>query len=452
MHQVRKPHVVYSSMYFLICSLVAFSINDDMEILLYLAQLNWIISICNKMEIDVYMWISHERFWSVKDGINPTQHAYKYSEMLLRNHRNTHIQFALPFPFSGTPPQPVSCIDNTMLLYLTMMALCVALHSRTAQTVSTEAPFDGLVPQSLEPNIEFMRLFKLSIPVLDNSSFVRYSNLTKILMTWCAVAYVKDGTFDTLWRLQYVYFMYNEIIEFPENFGLASKSIVEMNLWDAFSLRNLPPFYFRNFSKLVKLKLGYNDWTPFDPSILPVSLNSINLNYASWLTTFPNFTGWTPNLKGISIEGNIIPDIPQENIQTMTITYINIGRNRLTSIPDYTAYSHIKVLLLHNNRLTTIPDFYNTTLKQLKLANNPLVCDNSLCWIRMWPWMFDTSLLLDTPTCASPANAAGKPLMTIRPIHMECFNGKLVLQLGQQALLSWLNMILCNDYAIPLAY
>ena len=313
------------------------------------------------------------------------------------------------------------------MLCVTVLAIGITILPCAAQTAPTEAQFDGLVPQSLDPNTEILDLISLPIPVLDNSSFARYSNLAKIRMKGCSVTYVKNGTFNTLWRLQYVSFMYNKIIEFPEDFGLASQSLVEMQLWGAFSLRTLSPFYFRNFSKLTKLYLGNNDWTPFDPSILPASLKSINLNYASWLNAYPNFTGWTPHLKIISLEGNVIPEIPKENIRLMNITYINIGSNRLTSIPDHPVYPYIGTLLLNRNRLTTIPDLYNTTLKQLKLAKNPLVCDYALCWIRMWPWMFDTPLLADTPTCASPADADGTPLMEVRPVQMECFNGKLIL-------------------------
>ena len=256
----------------------------------------------------------------------------------------------------------------------------------TQQPGPTKAPFDGLVPQDRDPNTEILNLNTLPIPTIDNTSFTRYRNMSELHMWLCSVVYVKSGTFDTLWRLQYVSFQNNDIIEFPEDFGLATKSLVEVQFWAAFSLRSLPPLYFRNFTKLHKLNIGSNDWTPFDPSILPISSSSVNLNYAYWLPTFPNFTGWTPNLKGLSIEGNVIPGIPQENIQNMNITYINIGVNRLTSIPDYYAYPYIEKLLLHNNRLTTIPDFYNTTLTQLKLSGNPLVCDRALCWIRMWPW------------------------------------------------------------------
>ena len=269
-----------------------------------------------------------------------------------------------------------------MLLCLTVFFLGVtALRCAAQQTQPTEAPFDGLVPQDLDASTEHLVFYMLPIPVLDNTSFVRYTNVITINMRGCETTNVKSGTFDTLWRLRVLKFVYNHIIEFPENFGWASQSLVEMNLWSAFSLRTLPPFYFRNFPNLTKLNLGFNDWTPFDTSILPVSLTSINLKYAFGLSTFPNFTGWTPNLKVINIAGNGIPEIPQDNIRNVKITYLNIYRNHLTSIPDYTAYPYIQVLLLHDNSLTTIPDFYNTTLTQLSLSNNPLVCDIIPCFV-----------------------------------------------------------------------
>ena len=343
------------------------------------------------------------------------------------------------FLFSGTPAHYPFQTYFAMLLCVSVFALSITvLPCATQQAEHKETPFDGLVTQDQDPNTEHLTFYKLPIPVLDNTSFVRYPNVITIHMRACSVTYVKSGTFDTLWRLHVVKFEYNQIIEFPENFGLASQSLVEMKLWGAFSLRTLPPFYFRNFPKLTKLNLGNNDWTPFDTSILPASLTNINLKYSFRLPTFPNFTSWTPDLKLISIAGNIIPEIPQDNIRNMKITYLNIHSNRLTSIPDYTRYPYIEVLLLHDNRLTTIPDFYNTTLTQLSLSNNPLVCDNTLCWIRMWPWMFNTPLLTDAPTCASPTRATGTPLMENRPIHMECFSGKIAVYHHK--------MVYCHEY------
>ena len=75
----------------------------------------------------------------------------------------------------------------------------------------------------------------------------------------------------------------------------------------------------------------------------------------------------------------------------------------------------------------------------LKIANNPLICDYGLCWIRMWPWMFDTQLLADTATCASPSGVAGKPLThwgRMTQINIGSVNG---LSPGRRQAIIWTN-------------
>ena len=335
-----------------------------------------------------------------------------------------------------------------MILCVTALNLGILPILCTAQQSElTDAPFDGLVPENRDPNSEILSLTGLTIPLLDNTSFVRYSVVVEIHMVGCSVTSVKSGTFDTLWRLQFVDFRYNNFKEFPVNFGLASQSLVEINLWRAFALRLPQPLYFRNFLKLNMMNLGFNHWKPFDPTILPTALTIINLNFAR-LNIFPNFTNWTPNLREINIVGNTISEIPRKNIQNMNITHIKISANRLMSIPDYTAYPYIINLLLRENRLTSIPDFYNTTLKRLEIANNPLICDYALCWIRMWPWMFDTLVLADTATCASPSGVAGKPLMEVRPVHMKCHDGKPVVYLLPNISFLGITMVWCYGYTI----
>ena len=259
--------------------------------------------------------------------------------------------------------------------------------------------------------------------MIDHTSFARYQTMTTLSMLACSLVYVKNGTFDLLWNLNYINFMYNKIIEFPENFGLASGSITKLQFWDAFNLRTLPPFYFRNFTKLTYLNIGHNSWSPFDRSILPKSLTSINLNYAR-LPKFPNFTGWTPVLNEISIPGNRIQILPAENLQNVNVTVIYLGYNRLNSIPEHSAYPYIEKLYLKNNKLTSLPDFFNTTLHTLSLSSNPLICNLTLCWLRMRPWFFDTTILTDVPTCAYPDSAKDMPLMEVNPAIMGCYNGK----------------------------
>ena len=275
----------------------------------------------------------------------------------------------------------------------------------------------------MDPNTEVLNLKGTPIPVIDNTSFIRYLNLTDLIMPGCSLVHVQNGTFNWLWKIKHINMMFNKIIEFPDNFGMASKSITHLNFWCAFKLQTLPPFYFRNFTNLSWVNVGCNKWKPFDPSILPGSLTSINLNYMYRTYVFPNFTRWTPNLNGITIRGVRMRELPAENIRNMNFTKIVVAENQLSTIPERAAYPYIEIFKLHKNRLASLPDLFNTRLKQISLSENPLRCDQALCWLLMWPWMSDTNILTDSPICASPDTETGKPLMEVRPISMKCYNG-----------------------------
>ena len=152
-------------------------------------------------------------------------------------------------------------------------------HRCILSSISCCRLIDGLVPQNRDPYTNVLNLNWLTIPMIDHSSFVRYKNISKLKMHMCSMVYVKNGTFNLLWKLENIDLSYNNIIEFPENFGLASDSINKLNLWRSLKYMLVTwLLFFRNFSKLTHLNLGKIDVTPFDSSILPISLTSIILN------------------------------------------------------------------------------------------------------------------------------------------------------------------------------
>ena len=66
---------------------------------------------------------------------------------------------------------------------------------------------------------------------------------------------------------------------------------------------------------------------------------------------------------------------------------------------------------------------YDLPLISLTMADNPLVCDKALCWVRMWPWMKASLVSLDEPVCAVPNEVSGVKLMEVDPTFTECFQG-----------------------------
>ena len=326
------------------------------------------------------------------------------------------------FVFNDSKSSPPFQIDmGDTISKLTMMLKLSAYYIMCILVIPC---LSGVVPQDKDPNTKLLSLSKEPIPLNHSTSFVRYTNLGTLYMIKCSLVYVKDGTFDLLGKLEHINFQDYKIIEFPVSFGLASGSLTELQFWAAFDRDSIPTLNFRSCSKLAELILGYNDITSLDPSTLPPNLMTINQNYQAGFSIFPNITGWTPKLNIIGLNGNDIQHTPAENIRNVNVTELHLESNDLTSIPEYTAYPNITTLRVRNNQLTTLPDFFNTTLKQLQISQNPLRCDQALCWIRMSPWVFDTTILMDAPTCASPTAEDGKLLMDVNPVTMECYRGR----------------------------
>ena len=154
--------------------------------------------------------------------------------------------------------------------------------------------------------------------------------------------------------------------------------------------------------KLEYLSIGCVDFPEnFNAAILPANLRRINLQHAK-LTQFPEFVRYTPNIEEISVAKNSIAEISSKHLSGL---------------------SALKDIKLEENELSTIPDLYYLPLTDLTLSKNPLVCNQSLCWIRMWPWAKVTSLNTDDITCEIVDAEQSVLLTNVNPITLGCHYG-----------------------------
>ena len=104
----------------------------------------------------------------------------------------------------------------------------------------------------------------------------------------------------------------NKISHFPLSFGTPTQSLVEVNLWNAYSNKVRPSILYPFFSEFINLKtlnLGENGHHHFNASLLPVNLTKINLGFAH-LIEFPDFISHAPNLKSLNMYSNLLRKIP----------------------------------------------------------------------------------------------------------------------------------------------
>ena len=237
------------------------------------------------------------------------------------------------------------------------------------------------VPQNISIQATYLHLGGNKISRITNMSFVLFKELTMLKLSGNGLTHIENGTFDHNAKLEKIYAKSNNIRQLPHSFGSAATRLRILDLWCA--LRDLP-IGSMNFTEMIRLKWlnieCRNLHGVFHVSRLPRELETIGLYFAR-LTQFPDFARYTPSIAKIMVSGNRITEVPSEHIvESSTLKQVN----------------------LVSNRLSTVPDFYHLPLRGLPVSRNPIVCDQSLCWIHMWPWMKTPANIDRNIKCATP--------------------------------------------------
>ena len=304
------------------------------------------------------------------------------------------------------------------MLFISVIA-CVEAKSYDAASNLTAIP-----PEVVEGD-PYLQIWDNAIERIPRGAFITYSNLRYLELINLGLRYIEEGAFNGLDKLEKIYSQYNEIIELPTDFGPPTKSLVDITWWNNLPSHTVLTFpYFLAFKNLTHLNIGGNYLSTFQSSLIPHTLIYINLGY-SMLSIFPNFATYAPMLEEIGVYKCQMHLMLIENVTGLTeVKKLYLGSNKLTTIPNISFMDKLEVLSLHDNQLSSVPDFNDLPFTELTLADNPLVCDMALCWIRMWPWMKTSSIPSDEPVCAGPDEVAGMKLMDVDPTFLECFSGK----------------------------
>ena len=262
---------------------------------------------------------------------------------------------------------------------------------------------------------------------INTNSFALYPNLELLGLRNNSIETVAENAFNGLNQLRYLSLETNNIQKLPNSPGFPFQSLEWCILWNALKddvTHSYEEPYFSAFTSLKTLDLGSNEQgSNFNTSILPGTLTYFRLT-SSQISKFPDFSH-LGSLETLKIDKNNLAHIPLENVKTLSkLRELDIQLNVLTYIADISFMTELDILRINSNQLNTIPDLYDTDFTFLEIADNPLECNQSLCWIRMWPWM-KTPVLQDNPICASPSAIQGIALMDLPPTYLQCYNGKL---------------------------
>ena len=313
---------------------------------------------------------------------------------------------------------------SASILLLGMVMSAIIVRSRSARYFSGSNLTS--IPQEASPGDQLLYIRDNTIRRIPVDAFVSYSKLRRLIFIGVGLQYIENDAFrrqDKLEILSIIDSCRNLLL--PPDFGPPTKSLIRIILWGTLSRNNAIAYpYFEAFEKLESLNIGGN-YLKVPDHFLP---NNLTVFYAMMnvMPTFPSF-GITPLLQNIALHSSRMNTISLQTVAGLTgVEGLGLHNNRLSDLPDISFMKDLVYIPLHRNRLASMPDLYELPLTTLTLANNPLVCDKALCWIRMWPWMKISTIPSDEPTCAGPAAMVMMRLMDVDPVLMKCFKGGLL--------------------------
>ena len=306
----------------------------------------------------------------------------------------------------------------TILLFIpSVLTLTVNLYNHTL----------ARVPQNITVNVAILHLDLNSIVHLPDCCFCIYHQLEELSLQQNGLEIVSETVFANNSRLRRLKLAYNMITSFPSFLQGAGESLTMIDLRvedDApVTLTNLS---FLNYPKLEYISLMRNH---ISSGVLHIfNLPSLITLFAKdcGLTFFPDLSAAT-QLEQFHLTNNKFDSVPPQSIHGLTkLNRFAVASSGITQLPINMQYLvGLERLVLHQNKLSTLPDLFNLSLTYILLNRNPVLCDQSLCWLRMWCFMkppptgFDSTLL----KCASPESLRDSILMTVNPVDMECYKG-----------------------------
>ena len=250
--------------------------------------------------------------------------------------------------------------------------------------------FDAVI---IPTNVQRLRLDRAKLETFPD--FRNQTILEVLTVTDNYISIIPQAHIDTLYRLITFQADGNKIIQFPNFSHMKNLRSLDMN---DNSIPLIPHEHIRGLESLQNLTTTHN-----------------------LVQMMPNIS-YLLMLQSADFSNNLIRYVPASCLYGLPmIQSLHLNGNIITHMDDNSLATGY--LYLHDNQLESAPDLYDMKFASLTLRGNPLVCNQLLCWLRMWP--FNKTLpQLDMVYCASPSALNGSLVMDVHPKILRCYQGR----------------------------
>ena len=253
-----------------------------------------------------------------------------------------------------------------------------------------------------------------------SAMFKNLSILPSSLRTWfapdCMLLTLPDLSY--IWNALFLSFRNSAIEQIPQQHINTNTMVIALYLAKN-KLTSIRSFSHMSVLRTIGLEENLLQEIPRDHISGLVSLKTFKLKI-NLLVTMPNVS-CLAQLELLDVSENDITVIPESTLLGIPkLLTLKLNDNKISVLGDISSlWAEVR---LENNNLTTLPDLYNMRLEELTLVGNPLSCNQSLCWLKMWPWN-KTLPTLDDALCSTPSQLSELKAMRVHPTQMQCFDG-----------------------------
>ncbi|XP_068221652.1 insulin-like growth factor-binding protein complex acid labile subunit isoform X3 [Palaemon carinicauda] len=306
----------------------------------------------------------------------------------------------------------VSTIERSSLSALGMTLQSLDLANNNIREVPTAALNTLKV-------LTFLNLNYNQIQVINHGAFGGLTVLERLSLYENKIAHIDDNAFKGIGRkLIRLNLGKNNLDDIPTD---TFHPLINLEVLDLHEnkIHHIPDGAFKGLHKLDILKLEYNLITTIQDDVFSDLgvLNSLNIehnhivnisdrafagleSHLEWLELGNNRLDHIPshalrplhNLRQLDLDANKITDIQEDAFHGYgdTIKYILLDKNHISHIPPnaFRDLHSLEWLKLSHNNIKELPEEtvmpILDTLTMIDVANNPLVCNCDLLWLKSW--------------------------------------------------------------------
>ena len=323
-------------------------------------------------------------------------------------------------------------------------------HINTLRVLSLQHNVIVKLPTDFGPSTTILHKILLgeaiaASQILTHPYFSSFTNLVGLTLHNCNIGNISDPFFPP--NIQLLLLGYSKVAKFPL-LSISSPSLTYVSMPNQkfrtipekavaglFRLRfmkltNNEINNFPNFShckRLTTIYLGKNKISHIPREHIK-GLDKIRIMHLdhNLLANMTDISSLAP-LEEFTVGHNMISEIPNACIVgLLKMKIFKCNDNYIYVLPNISRYFPLlKELFVQGNNLKSLPDMYDMQyLSLLTVAQNSYVCNMSLCWLRMLPWLNpDGTFLKDNPVCDQPVLLSDTEIVRFHPTDMECYKG-----------------------------